>query len=492
MVTRAEDGAAFVGAHKGEIILDKKTSHGIYSKRFNLLSIPIIKWIVNQRFYPLIFVALNLVVFSIVIFAGFFGTPVGNANIAIVFVWILWWSLLMLLLVPGMGRFWCTICPIPAIGEWVQRGAIVSKSKNKKLHGKRKGFPKKLKNMWLASFGFLGIAIFSGLITTIPLATGIMLLGLITVAIISSLYFNKRAFCRYICPVSGFIGLYSQTGGLEVRIKDPEVCKNHKTKYCFNGNEKGYGCPWMSSNKNGSTPPEVNTPCGMCMECVKTCSEDNIAFNIRAPGADLIKPGHRTIDEAFKAFIMLGAALLYSSVLLGSNGDLKQMANFHDIFGMILYAGFFLTTLLVIIPSIFWVSSIITHHLISEKEITKKEIFTNFAYANIPLGLMTWIGFSLLIILPNWVYIVNVINDPFGFGWHLLGINALAWHPVFTDILPIALALTILVGLLLSIRLTRTIAGQIFTNPKDLFMSFSVQTIFLTMFTFVVLLAFVG
>ena len=66
--------------------------------------------------------------FAIAIVAGLFGTPVGNRNFSIVVVWIAWWALLMLLAVPFLGRSWCRVCPIPAPGEWLQRGALLAPS----------------------------------------------------------------------------------------------------------------------------------------------------------------------------------------------------------------------------------------------------------------------------------------------------------------------------------------------------------------------------
>ena len=62
------------------------------------------------------------------------------------------------------------------------------------------------------------------------------------------------------------------------------------------------------------------------MECIRTCPHDNIAVNLRPFSADLAKPSIR-IDEAFKAFIMLGSAMIYAGVLLGPWGILKDAAS---------------------------------------------------------------------------------------------------------------------------------------------------------------------
>jgi hypothetical protein len=60
-------------------------------------------------------------------------------------------------------------------------------------------------------------------------------------------------------------------------------------------------------------------------ECIRTCPHDNIAINLRPFSADLAKPSTR-MDEAFKAFIMLGSAMIYAGVLLGPWGAFKDAA----------------------------------------------------------------------------------------------------------------------------------------------------------------------
>ena len=103
------------------------------------------------------------------------------------------------------------------------------------------------------------------------------------VALATSLIFERRAFCRYLCPVGGFIGLYSQVAPVEVRVKDPAVCAAHTEKSCYTGSADGYGCPWQVFPGTLTK----NIYCGLCMECLRTCTQDNVAFNLRPFGADL-------------------------------------------------------------------------------------------------------------------------------------------------------------------------------------------------------------
>ena len=48
-----------------------------------------------------------------------------------------------------------------------------------------------------------------------------------------------------------------------------------------------------------------NTYCITCMECVKTCPEDNMVFRARPWGADLAREGRPRSDEAYLALLML-------------------------------------------------------------------------------------------------------------------------------------------------------------------------------------------
>jgi polyferredoxin len=177
------------------------------------------------------------------------------------------------------------------------------------------------RNIWLQNISFLLLALFSSVLLTTPNITGIVLAAMMFAAVGLSIVFERRAFCRYLCPVGGFIGIYSQAAPIELRIKDKQVCANCKDKPCYNGSAAGYGCPWEvfpgGLNKN--------TYCGLCMECIRTCSHDNIAVNMRPFSADLAKPSTR-MDEAFKAFIMLGSSMSYAGVLLGPWGMLKDAA----------------------------------------------------------------------------------------------------------------------------------------------------------------------
>src|SRR5574338_1645586 len=308
---------------------------------------PFLKKTLKSRYPQLAVFVVMLVGYILAIFAGLIGTPVGSHNFSIVFIWIAWWAILILVAVPIFGRSWCAVCPIPLPGEWLQRGAVLNPP-DKRPKWLNLRFPKMFRNIWLQNISFLLLALFSSVLLTTPNITGIVLAAMLFVAIGPSTIFERRAFCRYLCPVGGFIGLYSQTAPIELRIKDKQVCVTCDGKPCYNGSQAGYGCPW-DVFPGGLTK---NTYCGLCMECIRTCPHDNIAINLRRFSADLAKPSTR-MDEAFKAFIMLGSSMIYAGVLLGPWGALKDAAYNVGTSAWFMYVAVFLAIIFVVMPSLF-------------------------------------------------------------------------------------------------------------------------------------------
>jgi len=87
--------------------------------RFELTQWGWLKALLRARAFQPTLMLITLFFFVAAILAGLVGTPAGSHNFGIVLVWIAWWALLIVVLVPFFGRMWCTICPIPAPGEWL-------------------------------------------------------------------------------------------------------------------------------------------------------------------------------------------------------------------------------------------------------------------------------------------------------------------------------------------------------------------------------------
>ena len=421
--------------------------------KIELTRSPFIKKLLIGRYPQLGVFIVMLIGYIFAILAGLIGTPVGSHNFSIVFVWIAWWAILILVAVPFFGRGWCAVCPIPLPGEWLQRGAVLAPP-DKKPKWLNLRWPRALRNIWLQNISFLLLALFSSVLLTTPNITGIVLAAMLFAAIGLSTVFERRAFCRYLCPVGGFIGLYSQAAPIELRIKDKQVCATCVGKPCYNGSADGYGCPW-DVFPGGLTK---NTYCGLCMECIRTCPHDNIAVNLRPFSADLAKPSTR-MDEAFKAFIMLGSAMIYAGVLLGPWGRVKDAAYHVGTSNWFMYAIAFLAVIFGILPGFFTLGI-----LQSKSNLPLKQRFASLSTALIPLGLMFWVAFSLSFVLTNASYIFAALSDPLGLGWDLFGTANTAWQPMLTSLLAPAQTLALVGGLIWSARTGQKAAKEVGTS----------------------------
>ena len=423
-------------------------------KRFDLLSVPGLRAILVSR-RPQFIVQLAAVAgLSLVVVTGLLGTPVGSRNPATVLVWIAWWAALMIVAVPLFGRLWCSICPLPLPGEWLQRGAMLRSGGTGR--GRSLRWPRRLRGMWVQTAAFILVAIFSLPVLTQPRLTAILLVGLALLAIAISLVFERRSFCRYLCPVGGFIGLYSQAAPLELRVRDVRVCADHTTKTCYAGSAAGYGCPWMTF----PAALKTNVSCGLCLECLRTCPLDNIAINLRPMGSDLGSPQRVGLDEAFKSLLLVGSALVYVFVLQGPSSNLRAAAADVGSVAWLAYVTGFLLITLVVLPALLLLATR-AGRPVGSSRLDRWSGFRAFAPALVPLGLGAWAAFSLGFVLTNGAYILPAISDPLGLGWNLLGASGAAWRPAGGSLGAWPLVAILLAGLAWTSRRVRAVAEDL-------------------------------
>lgn len=387
-----------------------------------------------------------------VVLIGLYGTPVGSRNLSIVGVWIAWWAALILVAVPLLGRGWCSICPIPAPGEWLQRGALLRPGG--RGFGLNLRWPRRLRGIWLQNAAFAALAVTSPVVLTQPQVTAWVLLGMLALALIVGLVFERRAFCRHLCPVGGFIGVYAQVAPLELRVRDRAVCAAHTQKTCYTGNREGFGCPWQVF------PAGLvrNNACGLCLECLRSCPHDNLALRLRPFGADLAQPRGRRSDESYKSFLMIGSALAYSAVLLGPWAPLKSAAYALGSPAWLAYAAGLLALCFIALPGTFALAVAAGAGPASRHSWRKRGL--DLSYALVPLGLALWIAFSLSFVAANFSLIGPALSDPLGRGWDLLGLAGMLWQPVGGTLVPWLQTAVLGGGLAAAVLAARRIARE--------------------------------
>jgi ferredoxin len=418
--------------------------------RLNLARYPWIKSLLLSRWPQFLTHAVLLAGFIFTILVGLLGPVVGSHNFAVIFVWIVWWSALKLFFIPLGGRSWCSICPIPMPGEWLQRGGILKSTGQGWGLGKR--WPKFLRGNWIQAGVFLLIGLFSAVILTSARITALVLLAVILLSLALSLLYERRAFCRYICPIGGFTGLYALAAPLEVRSIDPSVCAGEAGKIHY------ASCPW------GINPLalKANTNCGLCMECLRVCPNDNIAVNLRPFGSDLGPQTKLRLDETFLGLVMLSSVLVDAAIFLGPWGALKSAAYTIGSIPWLFFTTVFLGISLAVIPGLYTLA-IWTGQQLSKSQIPFRKTLAQQGQVLIPLGLMAWIAFTISFAFTKFSYVLPVLSDPIGLGWNLLALGKPAWTVDINLIYLILQAAALVGGLAWSSRVALRLADR--TSP---------------------------
>jgi len=255
---------------------------------------PILERMLKSRRFQFYFIVPTQIIFWLVVISGIFGTLEPAQNFGTAITWYIWFALMFPATIL-IGRAWCLACPFGGLGEWVQRRSFWQRTQ------KKLGLGLKMPQS-LAEYGLLmsaGVFIILSWLEEFfniagpgaPILTSIMVLGIIAFALITFLVFERRTFCRYLCPLSSLIGSNGSTGMIAgFRPRDREVCLNCQTKECMRGGTEGYGCPWYTYPATADT----NTYCGLCSECYKACPYENIGVYAQKPLTSVITPKKRT------------------------------------------------------------------------------------------------------------------------------------------------------------------------------------------------------
>ena len=100
----------------------------------------------------------------------------------------------------------------------------------------------------------------------------------------------------------------------------------------------------------------------------------------------------------------------------------------------LIYAVGFLAINLLVLPGLFWLAVAMSRKLTGLTMVPVKQLFVDYAYSLVPLGLLGWIAFSFSFVFVNGSYAVSVLSDPFGWGWDLFGTRAVPWIPLLPQL----------------------------------------------------------
>ncbi|MBW4591311.1 MAG: 4Fe-4S binding protein, partial [Aetokthonos hydrillicola CCALA 1050] len=234
--------------------------------------------------------------------------------------WAWWWPG-FLFLFGFVGRLWCAVCPFMITGEWIRRISLWL-------------FPRKQLSWntqwlnrwggWIVFAGFLAIYLWEKL-WNLPhhaYLSAWLLLTIASGAIVSSLIYERRLWCRYLCPIGGMNGMFAKLSIIELRSTQ-QLCGSQCTTFgCYKGSaattitfadplpNEGQaigGCPLYLH------PAQLqdNHDCMLCMTCLKGCPNRSAQLNLRFPALDLLDNHKGFWAEVALLLLLLGGVFMH-------------------------------------------------------------------------------------------------------------------------------------------------------------------------------------
>jgi polyferredoxin len=444
-------------------VFRKRNSASKEYKKFELTRFKIVQYFFKSRLVQFLIRGVVAILFFLVVYAGFYGNQHPSKNIAPSLTWNLWWVGLIFLIL-FLGKMWCYACPWDAFTNFMTRLSIFKVKKNTINLGWK--WPKSMKNIYLAMFFFILLTWLElGYhVTLSPESTAILALIMLALVFIPGLLFEKKSFCQYGCLIGRISGLYAMFSPVEIRSRDKSICANCKTIDCYNGNEKGYPCP---TNQNLKTM-EVNTYCTMCAECFRTCPQENVAFNIRSFGKDLLKTSTFRKDEAYLCLILFSLTAFHGLTMTPNWKILVQRVQ--AFLGSSELLAFTLGMMVcLILPFIIYALFIgLSKLFANEKGHKFPDLFIKFAYGLLPIALFYHIAHNVEHFFMEGQKLYVLSSDPFGYGWDLFGTANITVASILSlDTIWYIQVLLIIIGHVFGIIITHKHSYQVFESRNS-------------------------
>ncbi|WP_199336373.1 cyclic nucleotide-binding domain-containing protein [Nostoc sp. FACHB-110] len=289
--------------------------------RLDLLThVPWLRKILLSRWYPEMIWVVMMAVFVPVTILGFIGPQERHHSITLNLFWAWWWPG-YLFLFAFVGRLWCAVCPFMIAGEWIRRISLwlfprQQLTWNTKWLNRWGG--------WVVFGGFLAIYLWEKLwdLPHHAYLSACLLLTITAGAVIFSLIYERRLWCRYLCPIGGMNGLFAKLAILELRSVQQLCGSQCNTFGCYKGTsptpitfaealpnegQATGGCPLYVH------PAQLqdNRDCILCMTCLKGCPNRSAQLNLRFPAADLLDNHKGFWAEVALLLLLLGGVFMH-------------------------------------------------------------------------------------------------------------------------------------------------------------------------------------
>ncbi|MCP5072663.1 MAG: 4Fe-4S binding protein [Rhodobacteraceae bacterium] len=350
--------------------------------------------------------------FLLVIWAGLAGTPLPDRNIATVLTWNLWWSG-VIISVFFIGSAWCAVCPWDALASWLVRRRLWMRAAPGGSLDLR--VPKALRNVWpaLALFVALTWLELGAGITTSPYATAVLALFILMLAVAAMALFERKAFCRFACPVGRTIGFYAQLAPVELRPSDTDICAACTTLECYHGSADVDPCPTHQVMGRMTQ----NTFCTSCSNCVRSCPQQNVGWRLRAPSTEALEGARPHWDEAWFMIALLALTGFHGLTMMEFWEDIvRSVARLIGDNGQLLVSFTICMAAVMALPVALYSGAVWTINRLAGAKTVFREVFAKLAFTALPLAFAYHLAHNLSHLLREGLGTGSVFSNPLGTG----------------------------------------------------------------------------
>lgn len=309
----------------GQVVISEQALWSVQSPknafRVDLLThLPWLRQLLLSRWYPEGIWIVMMAFFVPVTVAGFIGPQTRDSSVTLNLFWAWWWPGYLFLFV-FVGRLWCAVCPFMITAEWIRRFSLWL-------------FPRQQLTWntqwlnrwgaWILFAGFVAIYLWEKLwdLPHHAVLSAWLLLTITAGAVIFSLIYERRLWCRYLCPIGGMNGMFAKLAIVELRSTQ-QVCGSQCSTFgCYKGSgatpvtfadalpiegQATGGCPLYSH------PAQLqdNRDCVLCMTCLKACPHRSVQLNLRFPTSDLLENHRGSQAEAALLLLLFGGVFMH-------------------------------------------------------------------------------------------------------------------------------------------------------------------------------------
>jgi hypothetical protein len=381
----------------------------------------------------------SVLLFVLVVSAGFLGNPNPIYNLAPTFIWVIWW-VGVAYASAFLGDVWALLNPWKITFSWVETFWRRINSGRSLLPIMQ--YPEKA-GVWPALFLFLVFAwvenVYSDSI--IPARISQMILVYSGFTWVGMILFGKDAWIQHGEAFSLAFGLFARFAPTEVRLI-------------------AYESTAASGKTSDSNLPGTQTKSAMV-------NRNERQINLRPFAAGLLDTGKTSTSEMCFVLLLLATVTFdgFTATLPWVNIQ-NSAARYMPNIMIISTVGLILSALIFV--GVYWGFGALMS-LTGERRLNALDLGKAFVYTLIPIALAYHVAHFLLFLLIQGQLIVPLASDPFGFGWDLLGTAnyRLNFQLVSPDIYWFLSVIAIVAGHIIAVFLSHVIALRLHSSRRQ-------------------------